>query len=209
MWRVEHDDCPRQAGRLFRFSPYVAFPSDAHRFHFNLTDASCRFTPTVSAAPGFSVLNQTISTVNPDIFNIIKREKTLRMKSIQLIPTEKFTSRSVRDAVGFIMINKYSKFYPGARSYGGNEVFENSDRLYQQDAGERASSVRWKPSISRPTCEASTSRLCLARGVTSSFTPPCCVRMPASSAPTCYTVRHLQHRFMTDERHASASSVSF
>jgi glycine hydroxymethyltransferase len=41
--------------------------------------------------------------------------------SLVLIASENFTSKSVFDALGSVMSNKYSEGYPGARYYGGNE----------------------------------------------------------------------------------------
>ena len=41
-----------------------------------------------------------------------------------LIASENFTSKSVYDALGSIMSNKYSEGYPGARYYGGNEQID-------------------------------------------------------------------------------------
>lgn len=44
--------------------------------------------------------------------------------SLVLIASENFTSKSVYDALGSIMSNKYSEGYPGARYYGGNEQID-------------------------------------------------------------------------------------
>lgn len=44
--------------------------------------------------------------------------------SLVLIASENFTSKSVYDALGSMMSNKYSEGYPGARYYGGNEQID-------------------------------------------------------------------------------------
>lgn len=49
--------------------------------------------------------------------------------SLVLIASENFTSKSVYDALGSIMSNKYSEGYPGARYYGGNEQIDKVSRL--------------------------------------------------------------------------------
>lgn len=53
------------------------------------------------------------------------------MQGLELIPSENFTSRSVMEAVGSVMTNKYSEGYPGARYYGGNEFIDQAESLCQ------------------------------------------------------------------------------
>ncbi|CAN0221404.1 unnamed protein product, partial [Ectocarpus sp. 13 AM-2016] len=54
--------------------------------------------------------------------------------SLVLIASENFTSKSVYDALGSIMSNKYSEGYPGARYYGGNEQIDKVESLCQKRA---------------------------------------------------------------------------
>merc|ERR550539_1936111 len=61
-------------------------------------------------------------------------EKERQLKSIALIPSENFTSKSVLDALGSVMQNKYSEGYPGARYYGGNEFIDMSENLCRDRA---------------------------------------------------------------------------
>ena len=51
-------------------------------------------------------------------------EKVRQRDSLVLIASENFTSKSVYDALGSVMSNKYSEGYPGARYYGGNEQID-------------------------------------------------------------------------------------
>lgn len=53
------------------------------------------------------------------------------LQGLELIPSENFTSRSVMEAVGSVMTNKYSEGYPGARYYGGNEFIDQAESLCQ------------------------------------------------------------------------------
>lgn len=66
-------------------------------------------------------LNESLAEVDPELYDIIEKEKNRQWKGLELIPSENFTSLSVLQAVGSVMINKYSEGYPGARYYGGNE----------------------------------------------------------------------------------------
>ena len=42
-------------------------------------------------------------------------EKVRQTSSLNLIPSENFTSKAVLEALGSVMQNKYSEGYPGAR----------------------------------------------------------------------------------------------
>lgn len=53
------------------------------------------------------------------------------LQGLELIPSENFVSRSVMEAVGSVMTNKYSEGYPGARYYGGNEFIDMAEKMCQ------------------------------------------------------------------------------
>uniref|UniRef100_A0A1D1ZX01 Serine hydroxymethyltransferase n=1 Tax=Auxenochlorella protothecoides TaxID=3075 RepID=A0A1D1ZX01_AUXPR len=80
------------------------------------------------------VLNAPLSEVDPELYDIIEHEKNRQWKGLELIPSENFVSKSVMDAVGSIMTNKYSEGYPGARYYGGNEFIDQAESLCQKRA---------------------------------------------------------------------------
>ncbi|KAI7898123.1 serine hydroxymethyltransferase-domain-containing protein [Cokeromyces recurvatus] len=79
-------------------------------------------------------LNERLEKMDPEMFDIIEREKKRQQESIDLIPSENFTSRAVMDALGSVMQNKYSEGYPGARYYGGNEFIDMSENLCRKRA---------------------------------------------------------------------------
>ncbi|KAJ2405785.1 Serine hydroxymethyltransferase, cytosolic, partial [Coemansia sp. RSA 2530] len=81
-----------------------------------------------------SVLNQPLSSADPEMYQILELEKSRQRSGICLIPSENFTSRAVMDALGSVMQNKYSEGYPGARYYGGNEYIDQSETLCQTRA---------------------------------------------------------------------------
>lgn len=66
---------------------------------------------------------------DPELFDIIEREKRRQKTSLVLIPSENFASQSVLDALGSVMQNKYSEGYPYARYYGGNEFIDMAEDL--------------------------------------------------------------------------------
>mmetsp|Transcript_30311 Transcript_30311/g.55380 ORF Transcript_30311/g.55380 Transcript_30311/m.55380 type:complete len:522 (-) Transcript_30311:465-2030(-) len=80
------------------------------------------------------ILNAPLSDVDPELYDIIEKEKSRQHKGLELIPSENFVSASVMEAVGSVMTNKYSEGYPGARYYGGNEFIDMAESLCQARA---------------------------------------------------------------------------
>merc|ERR1711966_592803 len=78
--------------------------------------------------------NDDLKTVDPEIFDIIEREKERQWKGLELIPSENFTSASILEALGSVLSNKYSEGYPGARYYGGNENIDQVELMCQKRA---------------------------------------------------------------------------
>lgn len=64
----------------------------------------------------------------------MQAEQVRQRDSLVLIASENFTSKSVLDALGSVMSNKYSEGYPGARYYGGNEQIDKAELLCQERA---------------------------------------------------------------------------
>ncbi|KAL0483118.1 glycine hydroxymethyltransferase [Acrasis kona] len=81
-----------------------------------------------------NILNARLEEIDPEIYDIIEYEKNRQYRGLQLIPSENFTSRSVLDALGSIMQNKYSEGYPGKRYYGGNEYIDKAEIMCQKRA---------------------------------------------------------------------------
>ena len=90
-------------------------------------------------------LNAPLSVIDPDLEDIIEKEKNRQLKGLELIPSENFVSTSVMEAVGSVMTNKYSEGYPGERYYGGNEFIDMAERLCQKRALEafRLDPAKW------------------------------------------------------------------
>lgn len=56
---------------------------------------------------------------DPEVYQIIAREKERQETRLELIASENFTSPAVMEAQGSILTNKYAEGYPGRRYYGG------------------------------------------------------------------------------------------
>jgi len=81
-----------------------------------------------------SYLNQSLLENDPKLFDIIEKEKKRQYESINLIPSENYTSKAVLDALGSVLQNKYSEGYPGARYYGGNQYIDMIENLCKERA---------------------------------------------------------------------------
>lgn len=68
------------------------------------------------------------------IFSLIEQELDRQESTIQLIPSENYTSQEVMDAVGSCLMNKYSEGYPYKRYYEGNEFIDEIESLAIEEA---------------------------------------------------------------------------
>lgn len=66
---------------------------------------------------------------DPAIFELIQKETYRQQSHIELIASENFVSRSVMEAMGSPLTNKYAEGLPGARYYGGCEVVDKVEQL--------------------------------------------------------------------------------
>jgi glycine hydroxymethyltransferase len=66
---------------------------------------------------------------DPEVFNIIEKEKERQEYSLEMIPSENFVGPNVMKANGSVLTNKYSEGYPRKRYYGGNEHIDEIEQL--------------------------------------------------------------------------------
>jgi glycine hydroxymethyltransferase len=62
-----------------------------------------------------------IKKQDKEIYDAIQGEEKREAEGIELIPSENYVSKAVREANSSILTNKYSEGYPGKRYYGGQE----------------------------------------------------------------------------------------
>ncbi len=70
-----------------------------------------------------------INEEDTELFQLMEKELHRQKTTIELIPSENFTSEAVMQAMGSILTNKYSEGYPGKRYYGGNEYVDEIEKL--------------------------------------------------------------------------------
>ena len=72
---------------------------------------------------------KSLSQQDPEIFAAIQKESTREEDGLELIASENYVSKSVLEAQGSILTNKYAEGYPGKRYYGGCEFVDVAEQL--------------------------------------------------------------------------------
>ncbi len=70
-----------------------------------------------------------IKKQDEEIFNALEGEERREESGVEMIPSENYVSRAVREANGSVMTNKYSEGYPGKRYYGGQTFTDQVETL--------------------------------------------------------------------------------
>jgi len=70
-----------------------------------------------------------LSKTDPEIADIIEKERLRQLNGLELIASENLVSHAVLEAMGSIMTNKYAEGYPGKRYYGGCEYYDMAENL--------------------------------------------------------------------------------
>ena len=66
---------------------------------------------------------------DPDLYAAIAAEENRQRVNLELIASENYTSRAVREASASVLTNKYAEGYPGKRYYGGCEHVDVAEQL--------------------------------------------------------------------------------
>ena len=70
-----------------------------------------------------------VDETDPDLAKALQGELKRQQDQIELIASENIVSKSVLQAQGSVLTNKYAEGYPGKRYYGGCEVVDEAERL--------------------------------------------------------------------------------
>ena len=74
-------------------------------------------------------LEPKLSDFDPELAAMIKGEEVRQRKGLELIASENFASKAVREVLGSCLTNKYSEGGVGKRYYGGNEFIDQIETL--------------------------------------------------------------------------------
>lgn len=75
-----------------------------------------------------------LKQTDPQIYELVKQEEKRQRDVLEMIPSENYTSQAVMEAMGTVLMNKYSEGYPNRRYYQGNAVIDSVETLAQERA---------------------------------------------------------------------------
>ncbi|KAB2030597.1 hypothetical protein ERO13_D05G233500v2 [Gossypium hirsutum] len=78
--------------------------------------------------------NQPLKEADPELNEIMNKEKQRQFLGIELIASENFVCRAAMEALGSHLTNKYSEGMPGARYYTGNHFIDQIETLCHERA---------------------------------------------------------------------------
>lgn len=158
------------------------------------------FTRGLSGGSG-EALNASLQKADPELYGIIKDEEARQRDSLVLIASENFTSKSVMEALGSCMSNKYSEGYPGARYYGGNINIDKAEILCQQRALKAFGLDPEKWGVNVQSLSGSPANFQVYSGILQPHDRIMALDLPHGG--------HLSHGYQTDTKKISATSVFF
>mgnify|MGYP001614281949 CR=1 FL=1 len=74
-------------------------------------------------------LYESIAKQDKEVFEALQGEEGREREGLELIPSENYVSKAVREAQGSIFTNKYSEGYPNKRYYGGQQFTDVAETL--------------------------------------------------------------------------------
>ena len=148
-----------------------------------------------------NAMYKSLKSSDPEIFNLIKKEKQRQRENIELIASENFTTPAVMECLGSILTNKYSEGLPNKRYYGGNEWIDEIEILCQKRALKafNLDSSEWHVNVQ--PYSGSPANFAVYTAILNPHDRIMGLDLPSGG--------HLTHGFMTSKRRISASSIYF
>ena len=96
-----------------------------------------------------SPLSKLIKKIDPPIAKLIEEEEKRQEETLDLIASENYPSRAVRESLSSIFVSKYSEGRPYKRYYGGMEFVDRLESLVEERARRvfRLSPKKWAVNV--------------------------------------------------------------
>ncbi|KAL3272539.1 hypothetical protein HHI36_014012 [Cryptolaemus montrouzieri] len=146
-------------------------------------------------------LNTNLWDSDPELYDLIKKEKKRQFLGLEMIASENFTSKAVLQCLGSCLSNKYSEGMPGQRYYGGNEFIDQIELLAQKRSLEayNLSSENWGANVQ--PLSGSPANFAVYTAIVEPHGRIMGLDLPDGG--------HLTHGFYTAQRKISATSIFF
>lgn len=147
------------------------------------------------------LLNGNLWETDPELFDLIKKEKERQRSGLEMIASENFTSIPVLQCLSTCLHNKYSEGMPHQRYYGGNEFIDEIEILAQNRSLEayRLNSEEWGVNVQ--PYSGSPANFAVYTGVVEPHGRIMGLDLPDGG--------HLTHGFFTATKKISATSIFF
>ncbi|XP_063380935.1 serine hydroxymethyltransferase isoform X1 [Cydia fagiglandana] len=147
------------------------------------------------------LLNGNLWDTDPELFDIIVKEKKRQEAGLEMIASENFTSVPVLQCLSSCLHNKYSEGMPNQRYYGGNEYIDEIEILTQQRSLQtyRLKAEEWGVNVQ--PYSGSPANFAVYTGVVEPHGRIMGLDLPDGG--------HLTHGFFTPTKKISATSIFF
>ncbi|XP_055711088.1 serine hydroxymethyltransferase isoform X2 [Phlebotomus papatasi] len=147
------------------------------------------------------LLHSNLWDSDPELMELVKKEKVRQLRGLEMIASENFTSVPVLQCLSSCLHNKYSEGLPGQRYYGGNQFIDQIEILCQKRALEayRLNPEEWGVNVQ--PYSGSPANLAVYTGLCQPHDRIMGLDLPDGG--------HLTHGFMTATKKISATSIFF
>lgn len=146
-------------------------------------------------------LQDDIRDDDPEIYELIRAEKERQRRGLELIASENFASKSVLQALGSCLNNKYSEGQPGQRYYGGNEIIDKVELLCKKRALDAYNLNNEEWGVNVQPLSGSPANFAVYTALVEPHGRIMGLHLPDGG--------HLSHGFMTNQKKVSATSLFF
>ncbi|XP_057666672.1 serine hydroxymethyltransferase [Diorhabda carinulata] len=147
------------------------------------------------------ILNANLWDSDPELWDLIKKEKKRQVTGLEMIASENFTTMPVLQCLSSCLHNKYSEGLPGQRYYGGNEYIDEIEILAQKRSLEAYKLDPEKWGVNVQPYSGSPANFAVYTGVVEPHGRIMGLDLPDGG--------HLTHGFFTGNKKISATSIFF